>query len=166
MDIIIKKMETEAEILGKGYVHWKSWQEAYPGMIDRAYLDALSLEKCEDIARRWPDNILVAKDGERVVGFAAYGKYRSEELADAGEIFAIYILSEYYGSGAGRALMDAALERIAEYPRVAVWVLRDNGRAIAFYRKCGFVPDGAEEEITLGTPVTEIRMILSRGDGK
>ena len=27
MNIVIKKMETDAEIKGKAYVHWKSWQE-------------------------------------------------------------------------------------------------------------------------------------------
>lgn len=33
MQITIKKMETDDEIRGKAYVHWKSWQEAYPGML-------------------------------------------------------------------------------------------------------------------------------------
>jgi len=45
MDIIIKKMESDAEIKGKAYVHWKSWQEAYPGMVAQSYLDKLTLEK-------------------------------------------------------------------------------------------------------------------------
>ena len=33
MGIVIKRIETEEEIRGKAYVHWKAWQEAYPGMI-------------------------------------------------------------------------------------------------------------------------------------
>ena len=69
MDYVIKNMETEAEIKGKAYVHWQSWHEAYPGLVDRGYLNALTLEKCEAIARKWPDNTLVAKDGEHVIGF-------------------------------------------------------------------------------------------------
>ena len=33
MDIVIKKSETKEEIRGKTFVHWKTWHEAYPGMI-------------------------------------------------------------------------------------------------------------------------------------
>ncbi|MBQ7492417.1 MAG: GNAT family N-acetyltransferase [Clostridia bacterium] len=162
MGFTIKKMESDEEIKGKAYVHWKSWQEAYLGLVDQAYLDALTLEKCEEIAYKWPDNIVIAKDGGRVIGFSAYGKYRSDELPDAGEIFAIYILPEYYGRGVGVRLMREALSKLSEYPQAAVWVLKGNARAIRFYEKCGFQFDGREEEIMLGSPVTELRMILKR----
>ncbi|MEE3471918.1 MAG: GNAT family N-acetyltransferase [Butyrivibrio hungatei] len=43
-----------------------------------------------------------------------------EELPEAGEIFAIYILEEYYGTGVGQALMQAGLDEL-DYPVVAVW---------------------------------------------
>lgn len=36
---IIKPMETADEMDGKGYVHYKSWQEAYTGLIDASYLE-------------------------------------------------------------------------------------------------------------------------------
>ena len=36
--ISIKKMETDDEIKGKAYVHWKSWHEAYPGIVSQNYL--------------------------------------------------------------------------------------------------------------------------------
>lgn len=159
MKITVKKMETDDEIRGKAYVHWKSWQEAYPGLVDQEYLNQLTLEKCETISYKWTENILIAKDEEKVVGFAGYGKYRNEELENTGEIFAIYILKDYYGKGVGQILMKEALDMIKEYPKTAVWVLKGNDRAIRFYEKCGFQCDGREEEIKLGTYVTEIRMI-------
>ena len=109
MSIEIKKMESDEEIRGKAYVHWKSWQEAYKGMVDQNYLDSLTLEKCEEMAFKWPDNLIVAKEGDRVVGFVGYGKYHDEELIETGEIFAIYILEEYYGTGVGKALMQVGL---------------------------------------------------------
>ena len=65
--IVIKPMESEDEINGKAFVHWKSWHETYPGLIDAGYLEAFTLEKCVATAHRWPGNILVAKDGEQVV---------------------------------------------------------------------------------------------------
>ncbi len=162
MSITIKKMESDDEIKGKAYVHWKAWQEAYPGIVDQNYLDGQTLEKCESIAYRWPDSIIVAKDGDRVVGFVGYGKYRDDELENTGEIYAIYILAEYYGQGVGYRLMQAGLAQLESYPQIAVWVLKENERAIKFYERCGFHADGREETLQLGSPVTEIRMILTR----
>lgn len=161
MNIEIKKMQSDEEIKGKAYVHWKSWQDAYKGIVDQDYLDSMTLGKCEEIAFKWPDNLIVAKDGNQVVGFVGYGKYHDEELTEAGEIFAIYILEEYYGTGVGKALIQAGLEKL-DYPQVAVWVLKDNKRAIRFYEKCGFRFDGREEELTLGTPIVEVRMIKDK----
>ena len=66
--VVIKKMESEAEIQGKGYVHYKSWHETYTDLIDADYLERFTLEKCIATAHKWPNNILVAKDGEWVVG--------------------------------------------------------------------------------------------------
>ena len=39
MSIIIKRMETDEEIRGKAFVHWKSWHETYPGFVSQEYLD-------------------------------------------------------------------------------------------------------------------------------
>ena len=155
-------METDDEIKGKAYVHWKTWQEAYRGLIDQEYLDGLSLEKYESIAYRIPDNTAIAKDGDAVVGFVSYGKYRKEDLENTGEVFAIYVLAAYYGRGVGYRLMQEALSQLADYPEIAVWVLKDNKRAIHFYERCGYRLDGREETLQLGSPVTEVRMILNR----
>lgn len=159
---IIKPMETEAEIDGKGYVHYRSWHETYRGLIDETYLRGVTLEKCTQTARQWPENIVIAKDGEQVVGFAGYGAYRDETLPGYGEIFSIYVLREHHGKGVGYELMNAAFERLSVCRRVAVWVLKGNDRAIRFYERYGFCFDGAETEIMLGRPGTELRMICDR----
>ena len=164
-DLEIKKMETDAEIRGKAYVALKSWHEAYTGLIDQSYLDALTLEQCENNARRWPDTTFVAKHGGRVIGFSSYGSYRGSELENAGEIVAVYVLKEYYGTGAGRLLMDRALSMLNQ-PKVALWVLKGNRRAVRFYEKCGFSFDGAEKTQLIGSPVTEKRMVLVRQPDK
>ncbi len=157
MEITIKKMETEEEIRGKAYVHWKAWQEAYPGLVSREYLEKLSLDKCEQMAFRFPENTLVAKEGERVLGFVCYGD-RGEEAPGVGEIFALYVLAERYGTGLGRRLMDAGLAQLRQHPEVRLWVLKENGRAIRFYEKCGFRPDGEEKELP-ALSAREIRMV-------
>ena len=58
--------------------------------------------------------------------------------------------------------MESALEQLADYPRIALWVLKGNEKAVRFYERCGFRFDGTERDITLGTPVTERRMIYIR----
>lgn len=160
---IVKPVETADEIDGMGYVHYNSWHETYTGLIDAGYLETkMTLEKCVSSARKWPDNHLVAKDGEKVVGFAGYGKYRGDDLSNCGEVFSIYVLADYYDKKIGYALMNAAFEKLSAYSKIAVWVLKGNERAIRFYKRYGFKFDGTEQEIMLGTPNTELRMIYER----
>ena len=154
----IRQAETEEEKRGKAYVHWKSWHEAYPGLIRQDYLDRLTLEQCEKIAFTWTDNLLVAKDHGRVIGFVGYGT-REEAHPEIGEVFALYVLSDYYGSGAARLLMDAALEQLRDRERICLWTLKENRRAIRFYEKCGFFPDG-ETKTNPNLNAEEIRMTL------
>ena len=162
MSYSIKPMQSAQEIDGKGYVHYKSWQETYAGLIDAEYLKNMTEEKCKAIAYKWTDNILVAKDGDRVIGFVGYGKYRDDTLTDSGEIFSIYVLADYYGKKVGFELMNAAFEKLAAYKQIAVWVLKGNERAIRFYKRYGFRFDNMEQEINLGTPNTELRMVFKR----
>ena len=112
--------------------------------------------------RAFQNNIstLIAKDGDNVIGFADYGKYRWDDLTDTGEVYAIYLLKEYYGKGIGYSLMCQAVEALKEYRNIAVWVLGGNERAIRFYTKFGFELDGKKMTTTLGTDMTELRMIL------
>lgn len=162
MEIHIMPMTTDEDIDGKGYVHWKSWHETYPNLIDAEFMKTITLEKCQRIAHRRTDNIIVAKDGHKVIGFVAYGIYRDDTVTDCGEVFAIYVLADYYGQKVGYALMNAAFDKLAEYKRIAVWVLKDNDRAIRFYERYGFRFDGTEKEVKLGTPNTELRMVYTR----
>ena len=122
----IKPMQTYNEIEGKGHVHYKSWQETYAGLIDAEYLKNMTEEKSKAMAHKWADNILVAKDGDNVIGFVGYGKYRDETLSDCGEVYAIYVLADYYAKKVGYELMNAAIEKLSAYKRIAVWVLKGN----------------------------------------
>ena len=160
--ICIKLAETDEELCGKGYVHCTSWQEAYRGIVCDRYLDSMTVEATTARARKFPENTLIAKDKEKVVGFAVYGPSRDEDLMDAGEVEAIYVLSAYYGQKIGYRLMNEAISRLGEYNTIFVWVLEQNERAIRFYRKYGFELDGSKKQWNLGTPVSIVRMIKKR----
>ena len=160
--IIIKVAETDEELCGRGYVHCTSWQEAYRGIVCDRYLDTMTVEATTARTRQFPENTLVAKDKEKVVGFAVYGPSRDEDLMDAGEVIAIYVLSEYYDRKIGYRLMNEAISRLKEYNTIFVWVLEKNERAIRFYQRYGFEFDGCKKEWNLGTPVSIVRMIKKR----
>ena len=147
MDITIKPMETDEEIKGKAFVHWKCWQVTYPGLVSQEYLDKFTLEKSEERAFQWRDNILVAKDGDRVVGFVGYGK-SGDGLPDTGEIFALYVLPEYQGTGVGQRLMDAAMDKLSAFLHLCLWAVKGNERAIRFYEKNGFRLNGEEKYVS------------------
>ena len=163
MNIVIKEMETEEEIKAKGYVDWKTVREAYSELLSQDYLDsAETLEKCVERAFKWRDNMLLAKDDDKVIGFAGYGKSRYDDLGNAGEIHSLYILREYYGKKIGYGLMNAAVERLTEYDRIVVRVLERNERAIRFYERYGFHFDGFRENVVLGTEHNVLRMVLEK----
>lgn len=156
MKSTIVPMISEADINGKGYVHWKSWHETYTDLVDPGYMENRTLQRCIETAHRWPQNTLVAKDGDQVIGFVCYGQ---SETPGWGEIFAIYVLADYHGQRIGYELMNAAFEKLSSYPMIALWVLKGNNRAIRFYERYGFRFDGAVKEVKLGTPNTELRML-------
>lgn len=112
------------------------------GIVCDRYLDTMTVETTTARARQFPENTLIAKDKEKVVGFAVYGPSQDEDLKDAGEVMAIYVLSEYYDPKIGYRLMDEAFSRLSEYKTVFVWVLEKKERAIRFYHKYGFEFDG------------------------
>ena len=146
MDLEIRQMQPE-DYDRKGYVHWKSWQETYAGLIDEAYLEKQSLEKCQAIVRRWPDNTLVAVLDGIVIGFGCF----VQRDAGRGEISAIYILKEAQGKGIGRMLMDSLLMQLSGSNSIILWVLKGNDKAIHFYEHYGFRLTGVEKDIPLGT---------------
>lgn len=66
------------------------------------------------------------------------------------------MLARRYGSGAGQLLLDAAVGDGGAY----LWIADENPRALAFYRRTGFVQDGADRSHELlGTPVRILRMV-------
>ena len=158
MDLTIRPL-TPKDADGKGYVHWKSWQETYQGLVDAGYLSRLTPEKCQEIARRRPENTLVAVLDGRIVGFSCYG---ASDCPNCGEVIALYVLREAQGLGIGRRLMDAALSALEDSPTVFLWVLKGNRSAIGFYEHYGFRPEGTAREIRLGAPCTELRMRFDR----
>lgn len=161
MVITIKTMDTAGEIEGKSFVHWQTWSEAYDEILPAEFQEQMTLDKCRFYSQKYPENTLIALDDAKVIGFVSYGDFR-DSATIVGEIFALYVLKDYYGKGVGQQLMQAAFAALDGYQEIILWVLEDNKRAIAFYEKMGFVFDGKEKILDLGKAVKEKRMIFMR----
>lgn len=136
-------------------VHVRSWQSAYRGQIPDSVLDGLSVEArtslWESVIPR--GGVWVGLVDGAVVGFASAGPSRDADTAY--ELYAIYALESAWGTGLGSSLATAALEGQSD---VVVWVLDTNSRAISFYERLGFRPDGGVRTETMGlATLNEIR---------
>jgi GNAT superfamily N-acetyltransferase len=147
-----------------GRLHVRAWQAAYRGQMPEDYLDGL---RPEERAAGWErslrrdrdrDPVLVAQQEDRVVGFAVMGA--AEDPQGAGELYAINVDPDHWGTGAGRALLATAEAELARlgYVQAVLWVLPGNARARRFYEVAGWTTDGAQRTTeVLGVVVPEVR---------
>ena len=152
---------------GRAFVHYQAWRETYPGLMPDSVLAAHTLERCReqsnDRRRANSTNTFVALDrenGDRVVGFGTLSHHARDfvSVPDAGEITALYVLQDFQGQGIGKDLLEHCLVWLPR-PRVALFVLKGNDKAIGFYQHMGFRLTG--HEITQDG-MTELEMVLEK----
>ena len=143
-------------------VHPAAWREAYEGLVPASALGPAMLERRRahwraQLSKPPPDQVTrIAVAGGAVLGLAVAGPPQDgHDPEPEWELQAIYTRQDRYGTGVGQGLLEATLgERPAQ-----VWVLRDNSRAVAFYRRNGFRPDGSEIVLERLGGLVEIRMV-------
>lgn len=168
-------------------VHVDSWRAAYAGLVADDVIAELSVDGQEAAwrarlgeqdDRAWT---LVAEDEERLLGFCSLaagstgpggagdevgsgGSGDEDGARRAGEIAAAYVDPGSWRAGVGTALVTAGLTGLGAVGcgEVRVWILAGNTPGEAFYRRFGFVPDGAEQ-VRERSGVSELR--LRRPDG-
>jgi GNAT superfamily N-acetyltransferase len=87
-------------------------------------------------------------EGRRIVGYSSFGPCRDEDAAEGtGELYALYVSKERWGTGLARELLARALADLAARALlpVALWVLTGNARARRFYEREGFVLEPGRE---------------------
>jgi ribosomal protein S18 acetylase RimI-like enzyme len=149
---------TEADIDPVAALNVRSWQVGYAGIVPAEVLDVL--DPARFAARRRAlsapagARTVVADDAGTIVGFASFGPSHVPQKHDeydrsAGELYAIYVDPDRWGSGIGRLLIAAVVEGLApDYPEMRLWVLEENHRARRFYERAGLAPDGARDFYT------------------
>ena len=151
-------------------IHAVSWQAAYRGLLSDAFLDGLTATTRLDwwksrLARvppRWA--VLVVEDDAAVVGFVTIGHCDDDDrsVADAGELYAMYVEPQSWNLGFGRDLLVSVEDRFRAdaYRTASLWVLRDNRRGRRFYETGGWTTDRAEQRLIIGSDaVTAVRYV-------
>jgi GNAT superfamily N-acetyltransferase len=139
-----------ADVDGIAEVHVQVWREAYVSLMPSDYLADLDQER---FARSWRGRLEGQQSavGRQLVGLrpdgpivaiGSAGPSRDEDAPTAWELYAINVLAAAHGTGLADLMMA---ELVGERP-VSLWVLDGNKRALAFYARNGFVPDGATTE--------------------
>lgn len=167
MDFLIRQAtpeDAEALVL----MHTRAHEEAYGDRLSAEFFRARRAAIPERVERRRPslasaDPRIIAFDADgELVGFADAGPGRDDDGPAALELYSLYTLRRTHGSGLGTALLDAAIGKSPAY----LWVLEDNPRALAFYLKHGFRPDGKRGLLPPEwEELPEVRMVRSAGDG-
>lgn len=153
MTVRIREPEL-ADTEGLVRVHVAAWQAGYDGLLPADYLAAQSdnldgrMERWRGILADQSDDAccMLAEDLEtgEILGFVLVGAPRDEGVPDGtGELRAINVAPEAWGTGVGAQLFTAGVEWLAErYERAYLWVLDGNERAQRFYEKHGWHADG------------------------
>jgi len=115
--------------------HDAAWRTSYRGIIPGPELEKL-------ISRRGPgwwenaitkgSRVALLQFGDRVAGYANYGRNRARSLFYDGEIYELYLCF-------GRRLFTAARRDLAQsgLKSLVIWALSDNEPAVGFYRALG-----------------------------
>ena len=152
---------TAADAAAIAEVHVRTWQSAYAHVFGAERLAGVTAEARLPMWHRIlggsEQTVFVAEEDARIIGFCGVGAGRGD--AD-GELYAIYVEPEAWGSAAGTALMQAGIDELrARGCRDAIlWVLEDNPRARRFYEREGWRLDGARRDGEhLGVRTVEVR---------
>lgn len=153
---------TDASLLAD--LHVQTWREAYghllpAGFFTPAFVEGRHRMWTHVLADARTDMTVRVADAEgTVVGFAWAGPTVTSGAAPPHrerQLYAIYVMADHHGSGAGQSLLDAVLGT----GPAELWVAKENPRAIAFYRRNGFAFDGIEQIDPTAPLITDARMV-------
>lgn len=159
------------------------WRDAYGPLVDAEVRDAFIPAAFEPAWRESLRNpptplhrLLVATEGDTVVGFAAIGPATeaetprptdsTDDTTRTGEIFTFGVTPQRRGTGNGSRLLNAAVDtlRAGDFQDVTMWVLADAEQVRAFVAAAGLEPDGAWRDRVIaadGRTVREVRLTAS-----
>lgn len=106
---------TVSDCFAVARVHVQSWKESFAGIVPQTFLDKKSVEeRAKAFEAGFSANsykMYVAEvAGRGVVGFADFGEPREPVGAYEGELYAIYLVSEFQRRGIGERLFKLGVD--------------------------------------------------------
>lgn len=139
-------------------VHVDSWKSTYADLINEKDMSNITYENRQALwetilkmPKEGQPALVVEDDRKRIVGFISGGKERTKRFGYDGEIYAIYLLTDYQRKGLGSMLLHAFAEKMKTegYSSILVWVLTENP-SNQFYLDYG-AKQIEKEETTIGS---------------
>lgn len=130
-----------------------TWKVAYKNLLPETCLakrivDDKRVESIRTSIESGTNIWLKAIDENKIIGFLNGGQAREQNTGFEYEVYAVYVLHQYWGNGAGRALFDAFQRKIG-YKGFYLYALRGNKQALHFYNKLGGIENSVfDKKIT------------------
>lgn len=168
-------------------IHARTWKAAYINYISPVYLDTIPDDGWIPLFERaFKESIheaAVFVQNGIITGTVTYGKARAAMTCTAaestgtaennnggrsfvcgeGEIISLYVLPEYWSTGQGFQLTEFAVDSLKNqgYKSCFLWVIKENERAVNFYKKFGFKSTGIFTSVVIaGQDIVEEKYIL------
>lgn len=122
-----------------------TWQRAYPDIDFAARVDWWRARWRNELVPA--AKVVVAEQDGMLAGFVT--------IDDTGYLDQLVVSPSQWGSPLATALVDAAKQLSRQ--GITLLVNADNARAIRFYKRNGFIDDGADVNPTSGRPVLRMK---------
>ena len=154
-----------ADVAEIARIHVEAWRDSYAALLPADYLarmdsriEAARWSRNAGLNRRSDGALVADADGE-VIGYAIIGPARGRTIAPSGEVYALYVETDWREHGVGRALVEAAFEvfRGRGLRHAVIWCLEGNFAARGFYERCGgtLIREARVEEVA-GMPLPTV----------
>ena len=161
---------TPADIPGLAGIHARCYREANRGILPADYLAKMKASGWQgEWERRFAQGVsgepaferhFVAEDSRAgIVGFVSAGPSRDAQLKYEGEIYDVYVLSEFHGRGVGRSLISASVDFLGRrrMNSMLLWVFESNAKAREFFENLGGVLVKLKKDVSIdGNKLVEI----------
>lgn len=151
-NVLIRRVK-DGDAKTLAYIQTTSWRNAFNHILDAETLNQYTkIENATTMYQQLLDknvgNGYILEINGQAHCIAYWDKIRTNDIENCAELICIHSLPDNWGKGYGAMMMSQVLDDMkkAGYDKAALWVFRENTRAIAFYERFGFVDSGRTQE--------------------